>query len=142
MAKAATNTTATVSPTSHAQYVRETVESIVVAFILAFLFRAFVAEAFVIPTGSMAPTLMGAHKDITCNESGERYQVGASVEFDKDSGEKVQKYVVGSTSSLSRAVNPIDFDDPNQATFSGDRMLVSKFDDVRSSPKRWAVIVF
>ena len=41
------------------QSVRETIESIVVAFILAFLFRAFVAEAFVIPTGSMAPTLMG-----------------------------------------------------------------------------------
>ena len=33
---------------------RETVESIVVAFILAFLFRTFEAEAFVIPTGSMA----------------------------------------------------------------------------------------
>ena len=39
---------------------RETVEAFVVAFILALLFRAFLAEAFVIPTGSMAPTLMGA----------------------------------------------------------------------------------
>ena len=38
---------------------RETFESIVVAFVLAFLFRAFEAEAFVIPTGSMAPTLYG-----------------------------------------------------------------------------------
>ncbi len=41
--------------------VKETVESILVAFILAFVFRAFVVEAFVIPTGSMAPTLYGAH---------------------------------------------------------------------------------
>ena len=40
--------------------VRETIESIVVALVLAFLFRTFEAEAFVIPTGSMAPTLMGA----------------------------------------------------------------------------------
>ena len=39
---------------------RETVEAFVVAFILALLFRAFLAEAFVIPTGSMAPTLMVA----------------------------------------------------------------------------------
>ena len=43
---------------------RETFESIVVAFVLAFLFRAFEAEAFVIPTGSMAPTLLGRHKDV------------------------------------------------------------------------------
>jgi len=35
---------------------RETVESIAMAVILALLFRGFVAEAFVIPTGSMAPT--------------------------------------------------------------------------------------
>ena len=40
--------------------VKETIESILVAFILAFVFRAFVVEAFVIPTGSMAPTLLGA----------------------------------------------------------------------------------
>ena len=38
---------------------RDTVESIVFALILAFLFRTFEAEAFVIPTGSMAPTLYG-----------------------------------------------------------------------------------
>ena len=38
---------------------RETVESIVIAVILAFLFRTFVAEAFVIPTGSMAPHNQG-----------------------------------------------------------------------------------
>src|SRR5689334_2661262 len=43
---------------------RETVESIVVAFVLAFLFRTFEAEAFVIPTGSMAPTLYGQHRDV------------------------------------------------------------------------------
>ncbi|MCA9116417.1 MAG: S26 family signal peptidase, partial [Planctomycetaceae bacterium] len=60
---------------------RETVESIVIAFILAFLFRTFEAEAFVIPTGSMAPTLMGRHKDIRCEECGFWYQVGASTEI-------------------------------------------------------------
>ena len=47
---------------------RETIESIVVAIILAFLFRGFVAEAFVIPTGSMAQTLRGRHMDIVCPE--------------------------------------------------------------------------
>ena len=59
---------------------RETVEAFIVAFILALLFRAFLAEAFVIPTGSMAPTLMGAHKDISCSQCGTSFQCGASRE--------------------------------------------------------------
>ena len=45
--------------------VRETIESIAIAFILAFLFKTFQAEAYVIPTGSMAPTLYGRHKEVT-----------------------------------------------------------------------------
>ncbi len=64
--------------------VRETVESIVIAFVLAFLFRTFEAEAFVIPTGSMAPTLMGRHKDVDCPKCGYRYQVSASEEESDD----------------------------------------------------------
>jgi len=49
---------------------RETVESLVVAFVLAFLFRTFEAEAFVIPTGSMSPSLQGQHKDVECTHCG------------------------------------------------------------------------
>jgi signal peptidase I len=64
---------------------RETVESIVVAFTLALLFRAFEAEAFVIPTGSMAPTLMGRHKDLACESCGLPFRVGCSGEDDDDS---------------------------------------------------------
>lgn len=59
---------------------RETIESIVVAFVLAFLFRTFQAEAFVIPTGSMSPSLMGQHKDVQCTECGYRIRTTASTE--------------------------------------------------------------
>src|SRR5260221_4628460 len=57
---------------------RETIESIVVAFVLAFLFRTFEAEAFVIPTGSMAPTLYGQQRDVTCTQCGTRFAAGGS----------------------------------------------------------------
>src|SRR3954470_13036049 len=53
--------------------IKETVEAILVAFILAFIFRGFVVEAFVIPTGSMAPTLLGAHMRFVCNDCGYRF---------------------------------------------------------------------
>ena len=62
-------------PFISAAAMREIVESVVVAFVLAFLFRTFEAEAFVIPTGSMAPTLMGRHKDVTCSKCGYPYRV-------------------------------------------------------------------
>ena len=64
--------------------IRETIESVAIAFILAFLFRTFEAEAFVIPTGSMAPTLMGRHKDVVCPKCGYPYQVSASEEVMPD----------------------------------------------------------
>src|SRR6478609_9248597 len=58
--------------------IKETVESILVAFILAFIFRAFIVEAFVIPTGSMAPTLLGAHMRYRCTDCGYRWDVNFS----------------------------------------------------------------
>jgi signal peptidase I len=50
--------------------IRDTVESIWIAIVLAFLLRAFLVEAFVIPTGSMAPRLMGVHRRLRCQSCG------------------------------------------------------------------------
>ncbi len=71
------------APTASARHrgllgIKDTVESVVVAFILAFVFRAFVAEAFVIPTGSMAPNLYGVHRMHTCRACGTEYAYGFS----------------------------------------------------------------
>src|SRR6516162_3969731 len=65
-------------PPRRADNWRETIESIVVAFVLAFLFRTFEAEAFVIPTGSMAPTLYGQHRDVYCKQCGTRFAAGVN----------------------------------------------------------------
>ncbi|MFO0818799.1 MAG: signal peptidase I [Pirellulales bacterium] len=124
----------------HSYALRETVESIVVAILLAFLFRTFVGEAFVIPTGSMAPTLQGNHKDVTCEKCGYGYQANASVENDDHWNKDT---VVATTCPLCRYTMALDWNkDPNQKSFSGDRILVSKFSYDLQEPTRWDVIVF
>ncbi len=131
--------------------VRETIESIAVAVVLAFLFRAFVAEAFVIPTGSMAPTLMGAHKDVECPECGCWYQTGASIEGREEEDLRQGRIprpeeasrVVATVCPVCRYPQLLDIaGEANKATFSGDRILVSKFIYDFTQPKRWDVIVF
>ena len=124
-------------------WIRETLDSFAVALILAFLFRAFVAEAFVIPTGSMAPTLMGAHKDVTCSQCGYGYQCSASDEFESKTGAIGHATIVGTTCPMCRFEQPVDLkNDANHATFSGDRILVSKLAYALGDPQRWQVIVF
>ncbi len=59
--------------------VRATIETVLLALILAFTFRTFCVEAFVIPTGSMAPTLSGAHFRAVCPKCGYSFNVNADV---------------------------------------------------------------
>jgi len=79
------------APSGGMHALRETLESIVIAFVLAFLFRTFEAEAFVIPTGSMSPSLQGRHKDVDCNECGYRFRVTASEEEREHSQEEFRR---------------------------------------------------
>ncbi len=64
------------SPTRpHDNSVIDTLQSLIVAFVLAMTFRGFVAEGFVIPTGSMAPTLLGQHKRLHSEHTGWTFPV-------------------------------------------------------------------
>lgn len=118
---------------------REAIESVVIAIILAFLFRAFEAEAFVIPTGSMATTLQGRHKDIRCPECGNAFQTGANLEQERQYGA-----IRSVTCPLCFYTTVIDPKKPSHATHTGDRILVNKFAYERpfGDPKRWDVVVF
>lgn len=121
---------------------RETIESLATAFILFLMIKAFVVEAFVIPTGSMAPTLMGAHKDVTCNDCGFPYRCGASFEF-SEAGTKSGGMVFGTVCPLCRKPQVLDLaNNSNHRTFAGDRILVSKLAYAFSKPQRWQVFVF
>src|SRR5262245_17948102 len=61
-------------PTRHAA--RVIVEFLVVLTIGILFARAFTAEAYIVPTGSMAPTLLGFHRDLLCPNCGYRFAVG------------------------------------------------------------------
>jgi rubredoxin len=63
---------------------REIIETIVFVVVLVLLLKTFLAEAFVIPTGSMATTLLGYHKDVTCEQCGFTWTVNASNEVEDE----------------------------------------------------------
>ncbi len=119
---------------------RDTVESILFAFVLAFLFRTFEAEAFVIPTGSMAPTLYGRHKETDCASCGFHLVVGASDEVNPETGQ------LWNSARLRSAVCPnCGADNPqiyDELAFNGDRILVNKYPYEIGDPDRWDVFVF
>jgi signal peptidase I len=125
---------------------RETIESIAVAFILAFVFRTFVAEPFVIPTGSMAPTLMGRHKDVICPKCQFAYTANAAQEVHRDSGERIPYADVLACTcpvcryTVSLAREPAEVS--HAASYNGDRILASKFPGQSLDPSRWEVMVF
>ena len=121
---------------------RETVEAIVVALILALVVRGFEAQAFVIPTGSMAPTLMGRHKELSCPQCGFVYSVNASHEVEGPSFPRpVYSGICVNCRYQAHGLT-------EAPSFKGDRILVMMFPyDLpflpgSSPPQRWDVVVF
>lgn len=140
--------------------IKETIESILVAFILAFIFRAFIVEAFVIPTGSMAPTLLGAHLRWRCDDCGYRFDTNYSARQNDTEGNPIIPAKTGPVLTedhngaiVARNVHH-DVNCPNcgyeiprpQAenvpVHYGDRILVLKYLYLFEEPKRWDVVVF
>ena len=65
-------------------HVRENLEALIVAIILAVIIRQFAVEAFEIPTGSMAPTLYGIHAWTSCPNCDTEYNI--ALKTDNDTG--------------------------------------------------------
>ncbi len=131
-----------VDPTRPTESWRDFWEQVVVAIILAVLIRGFDAEAFVIPTGSMAPTLMGRHKEVACPQCGHVYAINAS--------DDTEDFIVSRRLSEIGICGNCRFkavvdDTPS---FKGDRILVMKFPyefpflPGSAGPRRWDVVVF
>lgn len=116
--------------------VKETIESIVIAFILAFVFRAFIVEPFIIPTGSMAPTMLGAHAQLACPSCGYAFDAGVNQSsLGPDS-------LLPTTSANCPMCNYRVTTGLGTKASSGDRILVNKFSYHLKDPARWDVVVF
>jgi len=133
----------------------DTLQSILIAFILAFVFRSFVIEAFVIPTGSMAPTLRGAHLEARSPNTGYAFAVGPRDKNADNIAAPIQGTPAGGgpivvpdpmldpippTGRPTPGTEPIRFS--NAPTRMGDRILVLKYLYRFFPPERFDVIVF
>jgi signal peptidase I len=113
----------------------KTIQSLVVAFVLAMVFRGFVVEGFVIPTGSMAPTLLGQHLLKHSDQTGQYFPVG----FDAGRNINPDRFVdplLGRRMPLPKA------ESKKVIPRSGDRVLVLKTIYPFFEPERFDVVVF
>jgi signal peptidase I len=108
---------------------RQTVEFLVLLSLAILLFRTFAAEAYIVPSGSMAPTLLGDHAEIVCSDCGFRFALG----LDEDRW---------SSKPLCPNCGTLAADRSAAVACSGDRVLVQKLLYDFRRPQRWEVAVF
>jgi signal peptidase I len=120
---------------SNANTAIDTIQSLIVAFVIAMIFRGFVVEGFVIPTGSMAPTLLGQHMLIESGQTGSATPVGLDANRKPDArhlrdhlGGRLQPFRKGGFKASDARM--------------GDRILVAKWLYPFISPERYDVVVF
>jgi signal peptidase I len=98
---------------------------------LLFIERAFVYQAFVIPTNSMAPTLLGNHVEAPCPRCGAP-AYGSRLEAGR------QLPPEGLQMICSKEMKSVLVANPPKSFGDGDRMFVCKL----LKPKRWDLIAF
>ncbi|MHB1423049.1 MAG: S26 family signal peptidase [Gemmataceae bacterium] len=143
-------------PAQQGDSMREIVETIVFVVVLVLLLKSFAAEAFVIPTGSMAQTLLGYQKEVKCPDCGLKFPINCSQEVDPTEGGRPSPVYACVCPNCGQQIHfpnaprnyPIDY--PNSKRVedpgwnSGDRVLVAKFvyDLFNKNPERLDVVVF
>lgn len=108
---------------------RQVVEFFVCLSIAVMLFKAFLIEGYVITTGSMAPTLRGAHKQITCPSCRHEFPIGIS------NGQVPARAICPNCEESGIATEP-------ELANDGDQVLVYKSAYNFRWPRRWEVSVF
>lgn len=119
---------------------RQLVE-LAILFVMAVLtLRSFILEGYMITTGSMAPGLLGLHKQIQCPDCGLTFAFGVS--FD----ESVQSKPIDTNPARQYATCPNcgqqHINTAQVPLNHGDQLLVHKGVFQFRHPKRWEAIVF
>ncbi|MFI4897660.1 MAG: S26 family signal peptidase [Phycisphaerales bacterium JB059] len=125
--------------------IKETLTSVMIAFMMAFVFRGFVIEGFLIPTGSMAPTLLGKHMRFVGPETGVSFAVGPWDYADAPLNQHPMTTQGTSGFGAISVADPITdtrFQASDVPLSAGDRVFVLKYLEPIFSPKRWDVVVF
>ena len=117
---------------------KETITSLVIALMLALIFRGFVVEGFQIPTGSMAPTLLGKNIRHTSPHNGYSWTTGP---WDMIAQSRVPAKVQGPL-TVTDPMTGLDQGESNRKLSSGDRVFVLKYLPMLHEPERWDVVVF
>ena len=121
----------------------DTLQSLIVAFVFAMAFRGFILEGFVIPTGSMAPTLMGAHVRLRSPATGYEYSAdNAEVLMTAMNKMRGDRPIFDPMISREQPLVKIPNEELAAEGRMGDRVLVLKYLFPFTLPKRWDVVVF
>ncbi len=121
-----------------------TLDWVTTAFVLTLVFIVFEMQAYTIPTGSMADTLMGAHFRLRCGQCGQSYNYGFTPQqygFPENvtPGFNVPiKHPGPMCPVCGYSLPPQDY----VPVTKGDRIFVNKCIYQFIEPKRWDVVVF
>ena len=150
--------------------IKETLISLLISFVMALTFRSYIVEAFIIPTGSMAPTLLGSHIRFTSEQTGHTWPVNPWYYLNEDTPFSIQGPIpnpgggtpiagrwglpTATDPSTASVLNPFagnsrppairGYVTPPQAMplRAGDRILVHKYLYQLFPPERYDVVVF
>ena len=146
----------------HEGSIKETIISMMISLAMALVAKAYVIEAFVIPTGSMAPTLLGKHMLFDSRQTGYEWTVNPWFEDSNRNPFTIQEYQ-GQLPVVTdpMTVSCVEFDSQqlhnspdlrydqgftpapvSKRILPGDRILVHKYLYEIFPPQRYDVVVF
>lgn len=130
-------------------FVRQVSESVIVLTVAVLAFRMFVAEGYLISTGSMAPSLLGYHKQVECPACHYRFASGVLVDEDETEhtasnaqAQDLQGDLVESGKSVCPNCGLNHIPTASIPRNEGDQLMVHKHAYQFRDPRRWEVVVF
>ncbi|MBL0928032.1 MAG: signal peptidase I [Phycisphaerales bacterium] len=146
------------APHHHEGSVKETLISMTISLAMALIAKSYVIEAYVIPTGSMAPTLLGQHMRFHSTASGFTWPVNPWFYADRE--RQFPLPIQAEQGRLPMVTDPMSASQPETSSVldrrdlgftprpeampirAGDRILVQKYLYEILPPQRYDVVVF